>query len=150
MAAPKLREPLIKFQFRLDLGTKVLGYFTGVQGLGSEHDVAEFKYVDGNGHGGIHKLPGRLHWEDVTLTLGVTDSLDVWKWRDDAENGNMKDARKHCSITMMNRHFVDVTTWNLTDAWPKKVSGPDPQADSSDYAIETMVLTHEGLKREAA
>ena len=149
MAAPKLREPLLKFQFSLALGGKVIGYFTSVQGLGSEHDVAEFKYVDQHGKGGIHKLPGRLHWEDVTLTLGVTDSLDVWKWRDDAEDGDMKNARRHCTITMMDRKFVDVTTWDLIDAWPKKVSGPDPTADSSDYAIETMVLAHEGMKRKS-
>lgn len=143
-------DPLVGFQFRLDLGGRVVGYFTSVNGLGSEHDVAEHKVTDAGGHAVIFKVPGRIKWDDLTLSLGVTNSLDIWKWRKDVEDGDMKKARQNCSVTMMDRNFVDAAKWDFLNAWPKKVSGPQPKADSNDFSIEEMIITHEGLVRNTA
>ena len=37
--------------------------------------------------------------------------------------------------------------WDFVNAWPSKVTGPEMKTDSNDFAIEEMVLVHEGLKR---
>ena len=41
-------------------------------------------------------------------------------------------------------------TWTLTNAFPKQVTPTDMNSQSSEAAIETMVLAHEGLTTEAA
>jgi phage tail-like protein len=37
-----------------------------------------------------------------------------------------------------------VKTWNITDAYPVKWTGPDLRATSMEVAIETLELAHRG------
>ena len=66
------------------------------------------------------------------------------------EEDDMKGARKNCSILMYDRNSQVAARWNFTNAWPSKVSGPEVKADSNDFAIEELVLVHEGMKRVKA
>ena len=36
-------------------------------------------------------------------------------------------------------------SWNLTNAFPTKITAADMKADSNEVAIETMEIAHEGL-----
>jgi len=40
-----------------------------------------------------------------------------------------------------------VAQWNFTNAWPSKISGPQPKSDSNDVAMEELTLAFEGFKR---
>lgn len=140
-------EPLISFNFRLELKGGVNGYFTEVSGLGSEHEVIDHKVVDDKGREMVQKIPGRLKWGDVTLKRGITDNMAIWDWRQNVVDGKVKDARANCSIVMMDRGYVEVARWEITNAWPSKVTGPSLKSDSNDLGIEEMVLVHEGIKR---
>ncbi len=140
-------EPLVGFNFRLELKSGVNGYFTEVSGLGSENEVIDHKVVDDKGRELVQKIPGRLKWGDVTLKRGITDNMAIWDWRQNVVDGKMKDARSNCSIVMMDRKYEEVARWELTNAWPSKVTGPSLKADSNDLGIEEMVLVHEGVKR---
>ena len=40
-----------------------------------------------------------------------------------------------------------IATWQVINAWPTKYTAPDFNATSSEVAIETMELAHEGLTR---
>ena len=53
-------DPLVGFQFRLEVGGKITGYFSEVSGIGSEHEIIEHKVVTNDGHEVIQKIPGRL------------------------------------------------------------------------------------------
>jgi len=66
------------------------------------------------------------------------------------EDGDVKGARKNCSILMYDRNANVAARWDFVNAWPSKVSGPEVKADSNDFAIEEMVLVHEGMKRVKA
>lgn len=140
-------DPLIGFQFAIDVGGKLSGYFSECSGLGSEHEIVEHKVVDKDGHEIVQKIPGRLKWNDVTLKRGITDNLEIWEWRDKVVNGTMKDARTNCSIIMFDRDYKPAAQWDLINAWPSKVTGPELKADSNDFGIEELVLVHEGMKR---
>jgi phage tail-like protein len=59
------------------------------------------------------------------------------------------DARRNGSIIMFDQTLTEVARWNFENAWPVKVSGPAVKADSNEFGIEELVLTHEGLYREA-
>ncbi len=140
-------DPLVGFQFRLEVGGKITGYFSEVSGIGSEHEIIEHKVVTNDGHEVIQKIPGRLKWQDVALKRGITDNLQVWEWRQLVEEGKMKDARMNCSIIMMDRNYADAARWDFVNAWPSKVTGPSVKSDSNEIGIEEIGLVHEGMKR---
>lgn len=145
MAQPDV---LASFQFALDIGDKLAGFFQEASGIGSENEIIETKLTDANGVDFIKKEPGRLKWNDVTLKRGITDSMDIWKWRKMVEEGKIDDARTNCTITMLNRGGAPVAIWHFRNAWPTKVSGPELKTDSNDYGVEEVVLATEYMYRE--
>jgi phage tail-like protein len=146
---PEVREtdPLLGFNFGLEVGGQITGYFTEVSGIGSESEVIEHKVVDESGHDIIQMIPGRLKWTEVTLKRGITAVLDVWNWRDKIVNGDTAGARTNGSIIMFDRAFTPVARWDFVNGWPSKVTGPSLKADSNEFGIEEMVVVHEGIKR---
>jgi phage tail-like protein len=140
-------DPLIGFNFRLEIEGKLAGYFTEANGIGSEHEIVEHKAVDDSGHEIVQKIPGRLKWENVTLKRGITDAMDIWDWRKLVEDGKLGDARTNCSIIMMDRNYEDVARWDFVNAWPSKVSGPSVKSDSNEFGVEEVTLIHEGMVR---
>jgi phage tail-like protein len=147
-AKPELKDPLVAFAFGIEVQDKISGYFTEVSGLGSESEVVEHKIVNEDSKETIvQKIPGRLTWGDITLKRGVTDNLDVWEWRKEVEEGKVTEARKNGSIIAYSNDWTPVGRWDFVNAWPSKVDGPAPAADSTDYLIEEMTLVHEGIER---
>jgi len=149
MATPTGREsdPLIGFNFGLELQGTITGYFTECGGIGSEHEIVEHKVVTDKGMEIVQKIPGRMKWQDVTLKRGITDNMQIWDWRAQVEQGNMSDARKTCSIIMFDRNYEEVARWNFENAWPSKVTGPSVKADSNEFGVEEVTLVHEGMWR---
>jgi phage tail-like protein len=141
-------DPLLGFNFRLDVGDRVAGYFTECNGIGSEHDIIEHKVVNDKGQEIVRKIPGRLKWGDVTLKRGITSDLKIWDWRDLVVQGKVLDARQNCSIVMLSRDYQEVAVWNFHNAWPSKVSGPSLKADSNEFGVEEVTIVHEGMWRE--
>jgi phage tail-like protein len=141
------KDPLVSFQYAVEIQGKVSGYFTECTGLGSENEVIEHKVVDKRGKEIIQKVPGRLKWENIVLKRGITDSMDIWDWRKKVEEGKVDEARANGSIVMMDQHLNPVARWNFENAWPVKVSGPSMKSDSNEIGIEELTIAHEGLWR---
>lgn len=140
-------DPLAGFNFSLEVSGTIAGYFTEVSGLGSEHEIIEHKVMSESGQEMIMKIPGRLKWEDITLKRGITSSMDVWDWRKKVEDGQVDDARRNGSVVMYDQSGSEVARWNFENAWPSKVTGPAPKADSTELGIEEMTLVHEYIAR---
>lgn len=96
-------DPLIGFHYGVDVDGVLNGYFTEVDGIGSESAVVEQKVVDKLGNTIIRKLPGQLRFLDVTLKRGITANRDIWDWRAMVENGDVKSAQKSVTITMFDQ-----------------------------------------------
>jgi len=143
-------DPIVGFHFSLDFGGVVAGYFTECSGIGSEHEIIEHKVVTKDGHELVMKVPGRLKWENITLKRGITSSMDIWDWRKQVEDGKVEKARRNGSITMYNQEFKPVARWDFTRAWPTKVTGPQPKADSNELGVEELTLAHEYITRVKA
>jgi len=140
-------DPLLGFNFALELQGTITGYFTECSGIGSENEVIEHKVVTDKGVEIIQKIPGRLKWQDITLKRGITDNMDIWDWRQLVEEGNMDDARKSGSVIMFNRKLEEVARWNFENAWPSKVTGPSVKADSNEVGVEELTLAIEAMDR---
>ena len=140
-------DPLVGFNFGIEVEGIISGFFTECSGLGSENEVVEHKVVGKGGKEIIRKIPGRLKWGDVTLKRGITGSMDFWEWRKMVEDGKVTNARKNGSIIMYDQEGEEVARWNFERGWPSKISGPSVKTDSNEIVVEEMTIVHEYIKR---
>ncbi|MCL4264260.1 MAG: phage tail protein [Anaerolineae bacterium] len=140
-------DPLVGFHFGIEIQGVVSGYFTECSGLGSEQEIVEHKVITESGQEVVMKLPGRLKWENITLKRGITSSMDIWNWRKQVEDGNVDAARHNGSVVMYNQQLAPIARWNFEQAWPVKVSGPQPKADSNEIGVEELTIAHEYIVR---
>jgi len=141
------KDGLISSFFSLSIDGKLTGAFREVTNLGSENQIVEDKSRGADGKYIIKKIPGTLKWNDVTLKQGMTDNMDMWKWRKLVEEGKVQEARSNGSIVMYDTEGKAVARWNLINCWPAKLSGPAGKADGNEVAVQELVLTHEGYER---
>ncbi len=149
MAPARTEDPLLGFNFSLEIQGVITGYFTECSGIGSENEVIDHKVGDDAGREVTRKIPGRLKWGDVSLKRGITNDMQIWDWRDNVVNGDMGTARKNGSIVMLDRNYTAVARWNFESGWPSKVSGPQLKADSNEFGLEELVIVHEGIYRDS-
>jgi phage tail-like protein len=140
-------DPLVSFNFAIEVSGIISGYFTEASGLGSEHEVIEHKVMGEGGQEKVMKIPGRLKWGDITLKRGISSSMDMWEWRKMVVDGQVESARRNGSITMYDQEGGEIARWNFERGWPSKVSGPSVNTTSNEVGIEEMVITHEGTER---
>lgn len=140
-------DPLVAFNFALDIQGVITGFFTEVSGLGSETETTEHKVVGNAGQQIVKKVPGRLKWGDITLKRGITTNMDLWTWRQQVENGDVLSARKNGSIIMYDQNGGEVARWNFENAWPSKINGPSLSSDGSSIVTEEITIVHEYIVR---
>jgi phage tail-like protein len=141
-------DPLVAFLFGLEIEGKLSGFFTNVGGIGSETEVVQQKVVNTEtGETIIRQIPGRLTWTPITLKRGVTSQMDIWDWRQAVVEGKIDAARTNCSIIAYNQENKEIARWNLENAWPSKVIGPEMDSGSTNYMIEDVTIVHEGVIR---
>ena len=141
------KDPLVAFHFFVEAGD-VQGAFRDCSGLGSESDVVEYKYADKDGKSLVRKVPGRTKWENIVLKRGITDDMNIWKWRKQVEDGQVESARRNGSVVLYDQSNKEVARWNFKEAWPSKVTGPQLNAQGNEIAIEELTLVHEGIVRD--
>jgi phage tail-like protein len=140
-------DPLVSFNFAIEVAGVISGFFTECSGLGSESEVIVHKITGPSGQEIVRKVPGRLKWGDVTLKRGITASMDFWDWRKMVEDGNVTSARKDGSIIMYDQEGSEVARWNFEKAWPSKISGPSVKSDSNEIGVEEITIVHEYIAR---
>jgi phage tail-like protein len=140
------KDPLVSAWFGVEFQGQLVGAFRECTGLGSENEVVEYKASD-KGKYVIKKVAGNLKWNNITLKRGITDAMDMWKWRGLVEEGKMSEARKNGTITMYNLQKEPIAKWDFINAWPSKLTGPSANAGNNEVAIEELEITHEGYKR---
>ena len=103
--------------------------------------------VDDKGRSVIHKIPGDLTWDDITLRRGITDDTALWDWRQKVIEGKVEDARANGSVIMYNASNEEMARFNFFNGWPSGWKGPDVNAEDQAIAIEEITIAHEGLER---
>ena len=134
--------PAIWFELKLTPKSTPIGYFTEVSGLSSEVEV--MTYNEGGKNDGVHKLPTRMKHPNLVLKRGVTTVKDLQEWAQDSFAGPQ---RKEITLTMYNEQLEKIRIWSFKNAYPVKWTGPTFNAMSTDVAIETLEIAHEGLKK---
>lgn len=138
-------DPILGQSFFLNLQGAITGYFTECSGLSSSNEVITDKSVDAKGYTRIRKIPGPITFSNITLSKGITSSLELWKWIAAVAEGKLE--RKNGTISLVDPKGTVVAEWNLTAAWPVKVSSPSLSADGGQVGVEQIELAIEGFAR---
>jgi len=142
-------DPLVSVSFYVDVQGVFTGTFRSCTGLGSQSEIVEHLAAGKGGTTHIYKIPGVCKWTNICLKRGVTDSMDVWTWRKQVEEGNVNEARKNGSIIMYDQAgTTEIARWNFVSGWPRKVSGPTFNAQNNEIGIEELEIVHEGVVRD--
>ena len=126
-----------------------IGRFEEVSGL--EVSIETEDIPEGGQNSFIHKMPGRMSWPNIVLKRGVTKQDNLLSWFNESSgeqfsaNGN-KLVRKSAAITLLDRAGKRLRSWDFTDAYPVKWTGPRFAAGSSDAADEELEITHHGFR----
>lgn len=142
MATSKRNDPYGRFNFLLEIDGVATAGFTEVSGLSTETSVIEYR--EGSDRSPTRKLPGITKYSNITLKRGITKDRSLWQWRKTVMDGATQ--RKNGSVVLLDESRQEVARWNFHDAWPCKWEGSSLNAKSSEVAIETLELAHEGFE----
>jgi phage tail-like protein len=140
-------DPIVSFNFEVDVQGMLTGFFTSVSGLGGTSEVAEHLVVGTGGVQVVRKIPGRFEGGAITLKRAITANMDAWEWRKLVENGHVSDARRNGSIIMYDQEGSPVAQWDFTEAWPSKIEADSMDSGGSTVTQETVTLVYETLTR---
>ncbi len=143
MASPVRTDPFTIGKFTVSIDGTVSTAFSEVSGLEASIDVLDYRAGDSKSLVD-QKLPGLNKVSNITLKRGLTADLTLWTWIASVKAGTME--RRNVQITLLDQADKPVLAWRIHNAWPCKWTGPALNANSSDVAIETLELTHEGLE----
>lgn len=146
MANGVVIDPYTNYNFLLEFDQTIRAAFQQVSGLDSTVDIVEYRE---GGDPTTRKLAGRTTHSNIVLKWGIAPDIDFSEWhrRISADPSNLPNERMGGAILLMNSHGETVSRWEFERAWPTKYVAPDLNAESSDVAIETVELCHEGIKR---
>jgi phage tail-like protein len=145
---PEDPNPFGNYYFALEIkddgGTVEVAHFVECSGLKSSSTV--FEIEEGGLNGRTHKRPGQSKWENLVLRYATNTSTYMLEWRDKFLQDQF-DQRTKCSgsVALKNNHGDVVRRWHFTNAWPVSWEGPSLSSTSSELAIESLEIAHDGL-----
>lgn len=142
MANPRI-DPYANFNFLVEIDGIAKAGFQEVSGLGAEVDVIEYR-EGGNNPGAVRKFPGLIKYSNVVLKRGFTQDRSLWNWFKAVLDGNVQ--RASGSVILLDSARNPVLRWNFREGWPCKWEGPCLNGQTSETAIETLVVAHEGIE----
>jgi phage tail-like protein len=134
--------------FKINLGgAEAAGFFKEIDGIGSEHEVVVHTTGDASGKSFVQKYPGQLKWNNITLKRGVDSNNALWTWRKQVIDGQITEARKECTIEVLDWTGSTVVTYSFVNAWPCRYSAPGLSAGGNEVMVEEIEIAHEGMTR---
>jgi phage tail-like protein len=89
-------------------------------------------------------LPGIKKYGNVTLKKGIfKDDKALWDMYHLVVMNTFE--RKKVTINLLDEENKEAMNWELTNAFPCKMTVADMKSDANNAAVETMELAHEGL-----
>jgi len=132
-----------KFRYKVEIDGLDAGGFSEVTGFDASIDVMEYR--EGDMVQTPMKIPGLKKYGNITLKQGLADSMVLYEWIIAGVNGAVE--RKTITITLLDETEAPAASWQVINAWPTKYTAPDFNATSSEVAIETLEIAHEGMTR---
>ena len=137
--------PYGRFRYKVEIEGLEAGGFSEVTGF--DASIAVMEYREGDMVQTPMKIPGLKKYGNITLRKGLADSRALYDWMIAGVDGEV--TRKTITISLLGQTGDVVAAWRVINAWPVKYTGPDFNATSSEVAVETLEIAHEGMTRES-
>ena len=122
--------------------------FLEVSGLNIENEIIEYR-EGGSSEPIPIKFPGIRKYSNIQLTRGIVKGdTEFHKWMNTIQHNKVE--KRNITISLLDENHAPVRVWKVRNAWPCKIVGPYLNAESSEVAMETIELAHEGLEVEGA
>ncbi|ABU58891.1 MULTISPECIES: phage tail protein [Roseiflexus] len=138
---PTTEEAYPSYRFYVEIAGVPHAVFTEVSGLQVETEITE--YEEGGNNDFVHRLPGRTKIGNITLKRGMTSSNELLQWFLKIARGSID--RRNVTVIMYDSAGKELFRWNFIEAYPIKWTGPQFTAASTEAAVETLELTHNGM-----
>ena len=136
-------DPFPRYRFLVEIeGISRAGFMT-VSGLEEESEVREYR--EGGDNSTVRKLAGLNAFSPIVLEMGSTFDTELWDWRQAVKRAGAQGNRRPISVIQQDEKGDEVKRWQVFDAWPSKFTAPEFDASSSDNAVESVEIQHEGL-----
>ena len=90
------------------------------------------------------KMPGLKKASDLTIKKGIfKDDKALWDWINKVKMNTIQ--REVVTVTLLDESGNPAKTWEVVNAWPKKLTVEGFKADGNTTSIETLVIAHEGV-----
>jgi phage tail-like protein len=143
--APASPSQLAAARFAIVVDGQELAVFSELAGLTSGYETEE---LDVDQKETILDLPRKHRPPAVTLKRGLTTSLELWDWHDEAiRNGSR--AWKDAELVMYDYEGKPVARFTMLNAWPSKLEVDTLSAGGQEVAMETVTIVCERLQRVA-
>jgi len=137
-------DPYRAYNFKLEIQGVTQGHFTQCSGMGVKID--SIPYREGGNQQIVRQLPGIVHYGDISLRYGLTDSRELFDWLLATAEGN--EERRNVSVICLDSNGIDERMrWSLFEAWPTEWRAAPLDALQSEVAIETLTFVYERLER---
>ena len=137
------KDPYSQFNFLIEIDGVVHGGFSECSGLTSDTNIIDYR--EGNEKQlTTRRLAGLMKYNNIVLKRGYTTDTSLWNWRQDVINGQV--SRTTGSIILLDDARNTALTWNFREGWPCKLEGPALNGKTSEVAIETLEICHEGIE----
>jgi len=148
-------DPYKNFKFRVKWDGR---YVAGISKVGAlKKSVTPVEHREGGDPSTVHKSPGQIKYEPITLERGVTHDKDFEQWANKVWNYgaglgaevSLKDFRKDIIIEMMNEAGQVAIAYKVYRCWVSELQAqPDLDASANAVAIQTIKLENEGWERD--
>jgi phage tail-like protein len=128
--------------FQVTIDGQDLGAFTSCEGLSFEIDVESRE--EGGNNGFVHQLPGRIRYQNITLTRPINaDSQKLANWFATMRGRIRRTNAVIAALTSDGRE--QIASWSLEGVIPVRWSGPTLSAEDVRVATETFEIAHHGF-----
>jgi phage tail-like protein len=139
----KAKYPLTNLRFEVIIDDLDYATFSEVTGLSVEIETED--YHEGGVNDFVHILPKSIKYQNIVLKKGIIKGKEMWNWIQEVMQGVIKP--KNGSILLLNEDDATACCWEIEKAYPVKWSGSDLKGTGGEVFIETLELTHRGIRK---
>lgn len=138
------RDPWGAYSFSIMLDEVEIGSFLECSGMKSTAEVVEIE--EGGLNGSTHKRAGRSKWENLMLKHGECDNMALLEWRDRyLQDGFEEQKKTKLSVILRDNDGSELRRFDILRPWPVSWEGPALNGGSSELAIHSLEIAHEGI-----
>ena len=135
-----------RYHYSVQWGGTRIG-FIEVSGLDIEIEAVSFR-EGSSPEDSFRKIPGLRKYSDITLKRAIAKGdNEFFAWINTKQIGSIE--RRDIIISLLNENHEPIVVWKVKNTFPIHYYGPVLVANDSGLALETLVLTHEGIEVES-